>query len=386
MEQPPLIDVEPEDGEKSRVAGCAGCLGKLIPLTAGFLLLLIVLMGVALFIWGSDIERSEEGKAGAKTEQKTGIAGVMDKLKRAVKGEKQKPAGEAAEDETGAVVIGEGGQPAVGGDAVANAVGKSSELAEAVGAEAKSPAERNRLLKEKFGHLEEDRAEVGSGGSAGGGDAMAAKNALKGDGELPPFEEGAAEGTHGGGVSGVGGGGENNVGEKATKATKAGDSESTVAETRKRRGGAFGSSTGSAQAGGAQNQYQRWRGDFSTSGSDLEFEIIYQESGGQLQFRCFVMPYDSQTAKLFQADKGDFLLSFYDGNGKRLVPTQSPLSVPLTKLTAFEAGGKVSGWVARGMIPLGETQFSDLKAVRLGWDFDKDLGQWLKEIKANRGK
>ena len=118
----------------------------------------------------------------------------------------------------------------------------------------------------------------------------------------------------------------------------------------------------------------------------MEFEVIYQEAGGQLQFRCFVMPYDSQTARLFQAGKGDFLLSFRDQNGKVLAPLNGELPIALTKLTAFEAQGKVSGWVARGTIPLDDHKVSDLKSVRLGWDFDKDLSDWLKQLKSTREK
>lgn len=369
MEQPPLIDVEPENEGKSKLSGCAGCLGRLIPITAGLLLLSILLMAGALFLWGGDIERKE--KSESVEGEKTGIAGVMEKVKRAVKGEKEEP--EVGEE---AVVTGEGEAGAAAGQggavsaeqAMANAVENSTELAEAAGAEGKSPEERNRLLKEKFGHLEENRPESGSGegvdfaqaaggGGAGGGSAAGgqAGGQDRQGGELPEFGEGGK----GGERSGI---------------------------KREPRGGSFGSSTGTAVAVSPQSRYQRWRGDFSTSGSDLEFEVIYQEAGGQLQFRCFVMPYDARTAKLFRRDKGDFLLSFHDEAGERLVPAKGELSVPLTKMTAFEAGGKVSGWVARGMIPLEGRQLSDLKTVRLGWDFDQELSDWLKQLKAGRGK
>ena len=118
----------------------------------------------------------------------------------------------------------------------------------------------------------------------------------------------------------------------------------------------------------------------------MEFEIIYQEAGGQLQFRCFVLPYDTQTARLFAAAKGDLLLSFRDNRGKLLVPEKSELVIGLTKMTPFESKGKVLGWVARGAIPLDEHELSDLKSVKLGWDFDPELGDWLKQLKTRRGQ
>ena len=313
MEQPPLIDVEPEDNGNSR-GGCMGCFGRSIPFVVGFLLLLIILMVVAFFVWGSGLEglqKGAEGAEGAKQEEKTGIAGMVEKVKRTVKGEKTTPAE---------------GEP--DGDAVQ----KGSELAHSIEGEEKSLEERNRLLKEKFGHLEENGSKDSAGGPGQGGEVA------------------------------------------------------EVFEKREPRGGSFGSSTGSAVAGGKQGLYQRWRGNFSTSGSDLEFEVIYQEAGGQLQFRCFVMPYDSQTAKLFRGDKGDLLLSFSDNNGQQLVPAKQALPIPLTKLTAFEAGGRVSGWVARGMVPLEGHEVTQLKAVKLGWDFDKELSDWLKDLKKSRGQ
>lgn len=389
------------------------------------MLLAIILMGLALFIWGGDLERKgEEGLVGTEAVQKEkkGFAGVMEKVKRVIKGEKAGPK-VAAEAGGKAVVSGEGGvgdagQAAGGGaggaqgaagNSLGGAVEKSTALAESIGAEGKSPAERDRLLKEKFGHMEEDRSQGGSGeavtgntsdgggvGQAGGGggssvvsgdELEAARKALAGGGgspgmELPAFGEGEGTGSEltaeaekkarvALGAAGAGSGAGLAKGVQAIP---------------KRRGGSFGSSTGAATATGTRSQYQRWRGDFSTSGSDLEFEVIYQEAGGQLQFRCFVMPYDAQTAKLFSADKGDFLLSFRDEDGQRLVPAEGDLAIPLTQLTAFEAQGKVTGWVARGMIPLNSQELSNLKSVKLGWDFDKDLGDWLKELKTSRGK
>lgn len=320
MEQPPLIDVEPEDGENSRLSKLAGCLGRLLPLAVGALVLLIVLMAATILMWG---DHSQEGAAGGsepETTEKTGLAGMMDKVKRAVKGD---PAPKEKTETAEATVTGEGGS----GDPMKQAVNESIDLADSIGAEGKSPEERNRLIKEKFGHLEEDKPE-----SAGG------------------------QGTDG------------------------------IIRTSSRRGGSFGSSIGEASVTGAANQYQRWRGDFATSGSDLEFEIIYQEAGGQLQFRCFVMPYDSQTAQLFRGDKGDFLLSFHSAEGRQMVPPEGAVRIPLTKLTAFENGGEVSGWVARGMIPLGAEQVANLQTVKLAWDFDKELADWLKALKGSRSR
>ena len=381
MEQPPLIDVETEHGGKSRLMGVAGCLGKMIPVAVGLMVLLLVVMGLAYFVWGGDIEKKEEkGAAGTESVEKKGFAGVIEKVKRVVKGEKKKP--EVADKE--GTVSGEGG--AEGGDGFAGAAGKSAALAESVGAEAKSPQERDQLLKEKYRHLEQDRAQGqgdgavsgaaaaqaggGSPSGAGGPDDMdAARNALRagaGGSDIPAFEDGA------------------NGSSQAAAAGQAAAGETQNAG--KRRGGSFGSSTGAAKKTGVASQYHRWRGDFKTSGSDLEFEVIYQETGGQLQFRCFVMPYDSQTARLFRADKGDFLLSFRDKSGKRLVPKTDDLAIPLTKMTAFESRGKVMGWVARGAIPLEKQKLSELKSVKLGWDFDKELGDWLKALKKTRGE
>ncbi len=153
---------------------------------------------------------------------------------------------------------------------------------------------------------------------------------------------------------------------------------------RQHRGGAFGSSTGSPVPVGNNNQYRRWRGNLSTSGSDLTFEIIFQESGGQLQYRCFVQPYDTQTAQLFRADKGDFLLSFADTRGQRLIPFADELELPLTQMTAFENQGRVAGWVTRGMISLEGKTLSELQSVKLGWNLDKDLSDWLKHLPQTR--
>lgn len=312
MEEPPLIDVEPADS-KSKPSGCGGCLGKLIPVVAGLLLLLIVLMGLAVFMWGKDSESKDES-AGAGVEsvevEKKGVAGLLEKVKRAVKGEKSTPV-------TGGASA---GSDASSGEVVPN---KANE---------KASEEEDKMLKGKASGQEEGEVAESNGQEVNSGEGEAQPKAIK------------------------------------------------------RRGGSFGSSTGSAIAGGANGSYQIWRGNFSTSGSDLEFEIIYKEAGGQLQFRCFVMPYDSQTAKFFRSDKGDLFLSFNDQNAKQLVPAGQAFPLPLTKMTAFESKGQVLGWVARGIIPLDSQEISSLDSAKLAWDFDKELGDWLKELKKNRGR
>ena len=98
------------------------------------------------------------------------------------------------------------------------------------------------------------------------------------------------------------------------------------------------------------------------------------------------MPYDSQTAKLFRADKGDLLLSFNGRDGRPLLPPKGALPVPLTKMTAFEANGEVLGWVTRGTVSLDGQEVDSLDSVKLAWDFDKELGDWLKILKKNRNQ
>lgn len=306
MEQPPLIDVEPEDGEISRLSHLAGCLRRLLPVAVAALLLLIILMAAVIFLWGDERQDGAANGSGSQTAEQTGLAGMMEKVKRAVKGD---PAAKAEAKET---VTSKGG---------------ADELANSAGAKDQSLGESSQALGEKSEHSEENKLESTSGQKAKG----------------------------------------------------------TVSSS-PRRGGSFGSSIGEASVTGAANQYLRWRGDFATSGSDLEFEIIYQEAGGQLQFRCFVMPYDSQTAQLFRGDKGDFLLSFHSAEGRQMVPPEGAVRIPLTKLTAFENGGEVSGWVARGMIPLGAEQVANLQTVKLAWDFDKELADWLKALKGSRSR
>ncbi|WP_411846315.1 hypothetical protein AAFN60_01230 [Roseibacillus persicicus] len=372
MEQPPLIDVDPEDEPKSKLAGCTGCVTRILPIMTGLLLALVVLLGVVFFIWGSDRKDEElvdEGAPGEGTEsvepkKKT----FLEKVKSVVKGESKKPPVEeavAANEEAS-----EAGPGGAGAGAVEGAVEKSVALAESVGAEGKSPEERNKLLKEKFGHLEENRPESGTeddeglaavldesgnlAAGAGGADALVDPSKLGGDsesGELPAFPQGADE---------------------------------MVAEAT-RRGGSYGSSTGAASQE-ENKSYMIWRSDLSTAGSDLECEIIFQETGGQLHFRLFLLPYDSSTSKLFRAGKGDFLVSFIDSEGKRLVPTDENFKLPLNKMTAFESAGMVSGWVTRGIIPLNEVQPESIHSVRLGWDLDPDLSDWLKELKLTRGQ
>ena len=108
-------------------------------------------MALALLMWGADPhDKKEEGVAGTESveKEKTGFAGVMEKVKRVVKGEKA-PAKEVAEEEENGSVTGES-------DAVGGAVDQSNGLAESAGAEGQTPEERNRLLKDKFGHLEEN--------------------------------------------------------------------------------------------------------------------------------------------------------------------------------------------------------------------------------------
>ena len=196
-----------------------------------------------------------------------------------------------------------------------------------IGAEEKSAEERNRSLEEEFGSQEL--------GNQAGGD--------------PPGVVALADG-----------------------------------ETYVPRGGSRGSASGTAVKGGKDNDYLIWRGDLATAGSDLQFEIIYKQVGSQLHFRCFLQPYDGGTASLFRQDKGDILLSFYGRTGEKMVPKEGAYPLPLTKMSAFEARGQVAGWVARGVIPLEEEKVADLNSVKLAWDFDKDLSDWLKELKRTR--
>ena len=92
MDQPPLIDIEPESG-KSSGRGCGGCLSRLLPLLTGLMLVVVLLMVAAWFIWGKGLRQdgaTAEGSAKAVERhhrvEKTGIAGLMDKAKRALGG------------------------------------------------------------------------------------------------------------------------------------------------------------------------------------------------------------------------------------------------------------------------------------------------------------
>ena len=126
------------------------------------------------------------------------------------------------------------------------------------------------------------------------------------------------------------------------------------------------------------------RGDLATSSSDLRYEIVYQEVGGQIQYRCFLLPYDTQTARLLRLDKGDFFLSYHSAAGKALVPREEAHRIPLNKMAPFKSGDKPAGWVNRGVISLDGQTFADLKTVKLAWDFDPEFGEWLKTLKKSR--
>lgn len=403
MEHPPLIDVEPEDEKVNRAVGCLGCLGRIIPVATIGLALLIGVMWLGLFIWGGKpgdelpIDESVlQEEAGAKDEKK-GLAGVMDKVKRAIKGEaKSTPTDDLVEGEAGETEAGEAAAAAAataestsGGVAeqTANAVEKSAQLAEAVGAEAKTPEERNRLLKEKFGHLEEDR----SAGSADGGANLARESGTASGGRVEKVtpealgsgNESAAEmtvplGPDGEPLTGAAAGGRGSDQE--------GSGPGSAAEA-SLRGGSRGDSEGAvAVSAGQSRNYMKSRGNFKTAGSDLTYELIYQESGGQLHYRFFLVPYDSQVNKMFQADKGELSLVFAGAQGERLLPVEEALSLPLSTMTAFEARGEVSGWVARGIIPIGEQNLNEVTSIKLGWDFDEALGDLLKDVTKNRAR
>lgn len=147
-----------------------------------------------------------------------------------------------------------------------------------------------------------------------------------------------------------------------------------------KRGGAYGTSMGSAKPASASSPYHVWKGNFETSGSKLRFEVIYQEAAGQLQYRFFLMPYDAEAARLFKANRGNLYLSFHNSNGEVLLPAEGPIDIPLTKMTAYEAHGQVGGWVARDMAPLNGRSIAEFQTVRVAWDFDSELTDTLKEL------
>lgn len=359
------------------------------------LALLIGVMWLALFLWGGKpgdelpVDGAALQEKGAKKEEKKGLAGVMDKVKRAVKGEpKSGPADDVVEGQVGDAEAGEAG---AGGDSAveqtANAVEKSTQLAEAVGAEGKTPEERNRLLKEKYGHLEEERAAHGGGAASTDPGGAAAESAgpveeVTRD-ALGSGDEGAAEM-----AVPLGPDGEVLTGAAAVAAMAAAEAAQAAEEPDgASRGGSRGDSEAAvAVTAGQSGDYMKSRGNFKTSGSDLTYELIYQEAGGQLHYRFFLVPYDSQVNKMFQADKGELSLVFADAKGDRILPADEVLSLPLSKMNAFEAQGKISGWVARGIIPIGEKNLEEVASIKLGWDFDEALGDLLKDVAKSRGR
>lgn len=300
-------------------------------------------MGAAWFVWGQGAGTVAEGEAeagavagesGSKTAaEKKGFAGVVQKVKNVFSGgtAKTPDLADGAKGDTA-----EGG----GSDSLLADAAQREEMALQAGAEDKSLEERNELMKNEFGE-----AMAGPGGQEG-----------LPNGEIPDqLPEGV------------------------------GLVSANEAQAATRRGGAFGSSTGTVKAIGQGNDYFIWKGDLATAGSDLRFEVVFKEAGGQLQYRCFLMPYDIDTSKFFRADKGDLRVSFHSEDDKRLVPKdKKALSIPLTKMTAFESKGQVAGWVARGLVPLEGQDFSAIKGVALGWDFDEELGDWLKELSESR--
>lgn len=369
-------------------------------------------MWLALFLWGGKpgdelpIDGTVLQEQGAKEEEKKGLAGVMDKVKRAIKGEKKPVAGEGVaegeapgEEASGAAAGAESGAGAGGAEQTASAVAKSTQLAEAVGAEGKSPEERNRLLKEKFGHLEEDRPAGGAGETAKlAGDAAAGaagrvetitREAL-GGGDEPAMELTIPLGPDGEPLTGAARA-EAIATAEAVQGARDGDGATGPAGKtpgeRPRRGGSHGGSEGGvATTSGQSRSYMKSRGDFKTSGSDLTYEIIYQEVGSQLHYRFFLIPYDPQVNKMFQADKGELTVVFADAEGARLLPVEEALILPLSKMTAFEAQGVVSGWVARGIIPIGDRNLAEVNSIKIGWDFDQALGDLLQDLAKNRGR
>lgn len=406
MEHPPLIDVEPEDEKPKRGAGCLGCLGRLIPVATIGLALLIGLMWLALFVWGGKpgdqlpIDETVLQEEGAKKEEKKGLAGVMDKVKRAIKGEKKPATGEATGEEAGGAAAGaQSGAGAGVAEQTASAVEKSTQLAEAVGAEAKTPEERNRLLKEKFGHLEEDDRPAGgtseaanpagdaaAGAETGGRVETVTREALGGGDEaareitipLGPDGEPLTGAARAEAIATA-------EAEQAAQNADGTSSEGDPAAERPRRGGSHGGSVGGVAATSGQSRnYMKSRGDFKTSGSDLTYEIIYQEAGGQLHYRFFLIPYHPQVNKMFQADKGELTVVFADAQGARLLPVDDALILPLSKMTAFEAQGKISGWVARGIVPIGERNLDEVNSIKIGWDFDQALGDLLQDLAKTR--
>lgn len=64
MEEPPIIDIEPEGSAKSRAATAIGCFIQFIPIATVGLALILGALAVALFIWGGN---SREDAADALT-------------------------------------------------------------------------------------------------------------------------------------------------------------------------------------------------------------------------------------------------------------------------------------------------------------------------------
>jgi len=330
VENAPLIDVDPAEDDAKPKGGCFGCLLRLLPIVTIFLVLLCGALLAAGYFWGRSPEEQASGK--------TGFAGVMEKIVGVVKGGGEQPSEQA-------VRVGAPGGS--GGNANATTSG------------GQTPAEGESALGNAA-----TAATSGVGGETG-----AASQSSAGNNGVSSTDEADDAGAQ--------------TGNQGSAANAASDSSSPSPSG---RGGSVGGAEGAIEVttDSQSRRYIKSRGTLATSGSNLTYEIIYQESGGQLHYRLFVMPYDSLVDKMFQANKGEFTMVFANAERQRLLPVDGAHVVGLSSLTAFEARGQVAGWVTRGIIPLSGRNMSDVHSFRLGWDLDQDLGDLLKDLGGQR--
>lgn len=137
--------------------------------------------------------------------------------------------------------------------------------------------------------------------------------------------------------------------------------------------------------GGQGGGYQKSRGDLSAAGTDLRYELIFQEAGGQLHYRFFLLPFDKQADRLFKQGESYLTLRLTQSSQGKMLPADGPQPLPLAEMVAFERDGRPAGWVVRGILPAG-MPVDEIDLVRVGWNFDDRLEGWLKELKQLRAR
>lgn len=118
--------------------------------------------------------------------------------------------------------------------------------------------------------------------------------------------------------------------------------------------------------------------------TEVQQAMAWIHADDRLHYLILLRPYDKVAARMMRRKGEELFVSFLAEDGKRMVPSSAPEQVPTWKLRIAALGGKASGWVFYGELPLEGKDGDEVESPKVGWIFSSELHARLKQLQHDR--